>query len=92
MNTNQKVGPIDRPYGEQRGTRGRGQLKELGQLQHFFFFLIMGVLLVFYAGDKLTLQKRQQGMSTIFSCVSFESDQMAWRHHTGPMTYFAPPW
>lgn len=52
----------------------------------------MEELLVFYAGDKLTLQKRQQGMSTIFSCVSFENDQMAWRHHTGLMTYFSPQW
>lgn len=42
VNTNQKVGPIDRPYGEQRGTRGRRQLKELGQLQHFFFFKLQG--------------------------------------------------
>lgn len=91
MNTNLKIGPIDRPYGEQRGTRGGRQPTELGQLQ-LFFFLITEELLVFYAGDKLTLQKRQQGMSTIFSCVSFENDQMAWRHHTGLMTYFSPQW
>lgn len=42
VNTNLKIGPIDRPYGKQRGTRGRGQLKELGQLQHFFFFFNYG--------------------------------------------------
>lgn len=37
VNTNLKIGPIDRPYGEQRGTRGGRQPTELVQLQLFFF-------------------------------------------------------
>lgn len=36
VNTNQKVGSIDHPYGKQKGTRSRRQPRELGQLRHFF--------------------------------------------------------
>ena len=74
---------------------GNTRAQEAGESQKnwlfdFFFkyFLITGELLVFYAGGgKTALQRRHR-----LQCASFESSQMAWRHHMGLTTYFSLQW
>lgn len=73
---------------ETQGHKRQETARRTGFLIFFLiFFNYRGTSCFLCRGGKTALQRRHR-----LQCASFESSQMAWRHHMGLMTYFSLQW